>query len=120
MLLFVINSGSKPSHRITPDTASHDGADATLRKRNTKFDKRPVKQVDTPADSAEVLPSLSGILTLSEIKALTYAISDDCMEKQDWRYTKAGQVKSEEWGLEIYPRGFVNALRKVLKEVGHE
>ncbi len=85
---------------------------------NIVIDKRPVKQVAASADSVEVLPSLSGILTPSEIKALTYAISEDCMEKQGWHYTKAGQVKSEEWGLEVYPRGYVNALRKVLREVG--
>lgn len=85
---------------------------------NITIDKRPVRQFDSSAEpSVEVLPSLSGILTESEKKALAYAISDECMEKHDWQTTQAGQVKDMEYNTEIFPRGFVTGLRKLLGEV---
>ncbi|EGM77963.1 hypothetical protein Rhein_1909 [Rheinheimera sp. A13L] len=85
---------------------------------NITIDKRPVRQFDASAEpSIEFLPSLSGILTESEKKALAYAISDECMEKNDWQTTQAGQVKDMEYNAEVFPRGFVTGLRKVLGEV---
>ncbi|WP_182021202.1 gamma-mobile-trio protein GmtX [Vibrio parahaemolyticus] len=85
---------------------------------NITIDKRPVRQFDTTAEpSVEVLPSLSGVLTESEKKALAYAISDECMEKNDWQTTQAGQVKEMEYNSEVFPRGFVTGLRKLLGEV---
>lgn len=85
---------------------------------NITIDKRPVRQFDASAEpSVEVLPSLSGILTESEKKALAYAISDECMEKHSWQSTQAGQVKDMEYNTEIFPRGFVTGLRKLLGEV---
>ena len=85
---------------------------------NITIDKRPVRQFDTIAEpSVEVLPSLSGVLTESEKKALAYAISDECMEKNDWQTTQAGQVKDMEYNSEVFPRGFVTGLRKLLGEV---
>lgn len=85
---------------------------------NITIDKRPVRQFDASAEpSVEVLPSLSGILTESEKKALAYAISDECMEKHNWQTTQAGQVKDMEYNIEIFPRGFATGLRKLLGEV---
>ncbi|ABK49143.1 gamma-mobile-trio protein GmtX [Enterobacter kobei] len=85
---------------------------------NITIDKRPVRQFDTTAEpSVEVLPSLSGVLTESEKKALAYAISDECMEKNAWQTTQAGQVKDMEYNSEVFPRGFVTGLRKLLGEV---
>ncbi|MCU7986707.1 MULTISPECIES: gamma-mobile-trio protein GmtX [Shewanella] len=85
---------------------------------NITIDKRPVRQFDASAEpSVEVLPSLSGILTESEKKALAYAISDECMEKHGWQTTQAGQVKDMECNTEIFPRGFATGLRKLLGEV---
>ena len=85
---------------------------------NITIDKRPVRQFDTTAEpSVEVLPSLSGVLIESEKKALAYAISDECMEKNDWQTTQAGQVKNMEDNSEVFPRGFVTGLRKLLGEV---
>ncbi|KPZ70290.1 MULTISPECIES: gamma-mobile-trio protein GmtX [unclassified Shewanella] len=85
---------------------------------NITIDKRPVRQFDASAEpSIEVLPSLSGVLNESEKKALAYAISDECMDKNDWQTTQAGQVKDMEFNTEIFPRGFVTGLRKLLGEV---
>lgn len=85
---------------------------------NITIDKRPVRQFDASAKpSVEVLPSLSGILTESEKKALAYAISDECMEKHNWQISQAGQVKDMEYNTEIFPRGFATGLRKLLGEV---
>jgi hypothetical protein len=86
---------------------------------NITIDKRPVRQFDASAEpNIEVLPSLSGVFTESEKKALAYAISDECMERNDWQHTQAGQVKNMEYNTEIFPRGFVSGLRKLLGEVG--
>ncbi len=87
---------------------------------NVVIDKRPVRQSEVSANiepTVEVLPALSGILTQSEINALIYAISDDCMAQHGWQYTKAGQVKEIEYNTEIFPRGFITGLRKVLREI---
>lgn len=85
---------------------------------NITIDKRPVREFDMSAEpSVELLSSLSGILSESEKKALAYAISDECMELHDWQYTQAGQVKDNEYKTEIFPRGFVTGLRKLLGEV---
>lgn len=64
-----------------------------------------------------MLSSLQGVLTESEKKALAYAISDECMERNDWATTQAGQVKNVEYNSEIFPRGFITGLRKILKEL---
>lgn len=68
--------------------------------------------------SMEVLPSLPADLTESERSSLVYAISDECMENNGWQYTQAGQVKDMQYNAEIFPRGFVTGLRKLLGEVG--
>ncbi len=82
---------------------------------NVTIDKRPVRQFSTSAEpSVEVLPSLSGILTESEKKALAYAISDECMESNNWQTTQAGQVKDMEYNAEIFPRGFITELKKLI------
>lgn len=85
---------------------------------NVVIDKRPVRQFEAQAEPAvEVLPSLTGLLTPSEVKALQFAVSDECMEKHNWQTTQAGQVKEMEYNSEIFPRGFVTGLRKLLGEV---
>lgn len=85
---------------------------------NVIIDKRPVRQFDTHAErNVEVLPSLSDLLTDSEKKALNYAISDECMENHRWQTSQAGQVKDIDHNGEIFPRGFVTGLRKILGKV---
>jgi len=88
---------------------------------NIVIDKRPMHYTSTQNElSVEVLPSLSGMLTPSEIRALKFAISDECMEKHNWQVTQAGQIKEMEYNSEIFPRGFATGLRKVLGEVDSE
>jgi len=85
---------------------------------NVVIDKRPVRQFEARAEPAiEVLPSFDNLLTISEIKALQFAVSDECMERHNWQSTQAGQVKDMEYNMEIFPRGFVTGLRKLLGEV---
>jgi hypothetical protein len=85
---------------------------------NIIIDKRPVSHVETRYEmNGKEPPFLSGILTKSEMNALVYSISDECMENNDWQYTQAGQVKAVEHNLEIFPRGFVTGLRKILDKI---
>ncbi len=85
---------------------------------NITIDKRPIRQFDSKLEpSIEVLPSLSGVLSEPEKKALSYAITDECMEKNGWQFTKAGQIKDIEYGVEVLPRGFITGLRKIIDEV---
>ena len=86
---------------------------------NITIDKRPVRQFDaaTKEQTVQVLPAFSNILTESEKKALAYAISDECMASHGWQSTLAGQVKDMEYKTEIFPRGFVTGLHKILGEV---
>lgn len=82
------------------------------------IDRRPVRNFDADAQQAhvEVFPSLLGVISENEIKALQFAISEECIERQGWRVTQAGQVKNE-LGDEVFPRGFMTALRKLLREL---
>lgn len=86
---------------------------------NIVIDKRPVRQFEGPSGpAAEVLPSLAGELNDFEKQALHWAISDECMQKHNWQFTLAGQVKEMEYNSEIFPRGFVTGLRKILDMLG--
>ncbi len=59
-------------------------------------------------------PSASGLdLTPMEIEALRSAISDEFMDSQWWVVMPTGQVKDEN-GVEMYKRGYVNAIKKIL------
>ena len=81
------------------------------------IDKRPVRQFEASAEpSIELLPSLKGIVSDNELKALQFAASDECIERQGWLVTQAGQVK-DELGEEVFPRGFMTGLRKLVGEV---
>ena len=85
---------------------------------NITIDKRPVRHFDVAAETTvEVLPAFSNILIEAEKKALAYAISDECMERNGWESTQAGQVKDKEYKTEIFPRGFITGLRKTLSEI---
>lgn len=81
------------------------------------IDKRPVMQLDaSTTPSVEFLPSLRGLISDNELKALRFAASSECIERQKWLVTQAGQVK-DELGEEVFPRGFMTGLRKLVEEV---
>lgn len=81
------------------------------------IDKRPVRQFEASTKlSVELLPPLKGIVSDNELKALRFAGTDECIERQGWVITQAGQVK-DELGDEVFPRGFMTGLRKLLDEV---
>ena len=87
---------------------------------NAVIDKRPVQYFKPVAESSEgvqVMPAMTGLLPPPLVASLEYAISDDCMEKNGWYHTDLGQVKEREYDTEIYPRGYVLAIRKVLGEL---
>ena len=87
---------------------------------NITIDKRPVKEFDASAKpSVELLPSLSVLLTKSEKQALAYAVSQECMDQHNWQYTQAGQVKDIEYNTEVFPRGFMTGLLKLLGEMNN-
>ncbi|WP_282098742.1 gamma-mobile-trio protein GmtX [Pseudoalteromonas sp. MMG013] len=48
------------------------------------------------------------------ILTLIYSISNECMERNEWQSTRAGQVKSLEYNCEIFPRGFTTAISKLI------
>lgn len=90
---------------------------------NVVIDKHPMRQfyatAENAAENVGVLPALIGMLTPMQVKALEYAISAECMKKHGWQYTKAGQVKDVEFNTEVFPRGYVNAIDKILKKTGN-
>ncbi|MDW1753565.1 gamma-mobile-trio protein GmtX [Vibrio sp. Vb2535] len=94
-------------------------SEANMLKNQTKIiiDKRPVSAPLAPSESAvELLPSLTGICSDNEIKALRTVCSDEWLEKLAFNANDLGQVK-DEYGTEILPRGFLTGLRKLLGEV---
>ncbi|PSB83896.1 gamma-mobile-trio protein GmtX [Photobacterium damselae] len=52
-------------------------------------------------------------LTPIEREALRAAVSDEFMNEQSWVVMPTGQVKTKD-GVEVYKRGYVNAVRKLL------
>lgn len=81
------------------------------------IDKRPARYLneDVNPSAGELLPSLKGMVSDPEIRALRYAASDECLDRHGWKATRAGQVK-DELGEEVFPRGFLTALRKIIDQ----
>ena len=79
-------------------------------------DKRPVQQFEQTSENGAVqlLPALN--LNDMEIDALKASVSDEFFQQREWTVNAAGQVKDEN-RREIYKHGYVNAIKKVLKEV---
>ncbi|MCF7743003.1 gamma-mobile-trio protein GmtX [Aeromonas veronii] len=85
---------------------------------NIVIDKRPATPVHTNNENTvQVFPGLSGLLIESEIKALQYSISEECLERHNWQVTQVGQIKEMEFNTEIFPRGFATGLKKILAEL---
>lgn len=94
-------------------------SEANMLKNQTKIiiDKRPTVFSESLSDSkVELLPSLKGICSANEITALKTVCTDDWLDKHDFKANALGQVKNE-YGMEILPRGFLTALKKILGEV---
>lgn len=79
-------------------------------------DRRPVQHLKKSADSVvvELVQSLG--LNDMEVEALKAAVSDDFFKCREWTVSEFGQVK-DEVGRGIYKHGYVNAIKKILKEV---
>lgn len=93
--------------------------EANMLKSQTEIviDKRPVHYSSIDAESSvELLPSLTGICSENEINALQYAVSDGCLDANGWNATALGQVKNE-YGEQVFPRGFMTGLKKLLGEI---
>jgi hypothetical protein len=79
-------------------------------------DRRPVQHFDQPIESGAVQFVQTLSLNEMEVEALRAAISDEFFEYHEWTVSAAGQVKDEN-KREIYKHGYVNAIKKVLKEI---
>lgn len=94
-------------------------SEANMLKNQTKIiiDKRPVTAPLAPSESTvELLPSLTGICSENEIKALQTVCTDKWLDGLGYQANALGQVK-DELGQEILPRGFLTGLKKLLGEV---
>lgn len=91
-------------------------SEANMLKSTTEIviDKRPTTYSEPQSEaSVELLPSLKGICSDNEIKALQTVCTDEWLEKLGFQANKLGQVK-DEYGMEILPRGFLTGLKKIL------
>lgn len=79
-------------------------------------DRRPVQRLEQPVESGVVQLVQTLNLNDMEVEALKAAIADEFFEQREWTVSEAGQVKDEN-GRGIYRHGYVNAIKKVLKEV---
>ncbi|MGP9629208.1 gamma-mobile-trio protein GmtX [Halomonas sp. AOP42-C1-46] len=94
-------------------------SEANMLKSQTKIiiDKRPTPFTESqPQIRGEWLPSLKGICSDNEIKALQTVCSDEWLEKLGFQANALGQVK-DEYGMEILPRGFLTGLKRILGKV---
>tara|TARA_B110001469_G_C9613793_1_gene305460 strand:- start:337 stop:984 length:648 start_codon:yes stop_codon:yes gene_type:complete len=82
-------------------------------KSNVVIDMRPSpKNVKKPL---EIFPPICELIDDEELAALRYAISDQCMAKQDWTVMDHGRVTDDE-NFDVFPRGFVTGLRKIISD----
>lgn len=94
-------------------------SEANMLKNQTQIiiDKRPTVFTKPQSEaSLELLPSLKGICSDNEIKALRTVCTEEWLEKLEFQANALGQVKDEH-GMEILPRGFLTGLKKILGEV---
>lgn len=94
-------------------------SEANMLKSQTKIiiDKRPTAFTESrPEGSVELLPSLKGVCSDNEIKALRTVCTEEWLERLEFHANPLGQVK-DEYGMEILPRGFLTGLKKILGEV---
>lgn len=93
----------------------------TLNQEPIIIDKRPIRySAPTSSDQVEVLPALSNILTKLDIQALRHAISEDNLGRMKWTVTEQGQVLEEGTNREVFGRGYIGAIKKVLGEIDSE
>lgn len=88
--------------------------DEMKRQWTEEIDLRPVPA--STRSEIDVLPSLKGVCTVNEIKALKYACSKQLLEDKKWREADLGQIV-DSLGDEVFPRGFLLGLRKLVGEV---
>lgn len=91
-------------------------SESNMLKNQTKIviDKRPTAFTESQSEaSVELLPSLKGICSDNEIKALQTVCTDEWLQKLGFQANQLGQVK-DELGMEILPRGFLTGLKKIL------
>lgn len=79
-------------------------------------DRRPVQHFEQSLNSSAIQLVQTLNLNDMEVEALNAAISDEFFEYREWTVSAAGQVKDEN-RREIYKHGYVNAIKKVLKEI---
>ncbi|MDN3558202.1 gamma-mobile-trio protein GmtX [Halomonas maura] len=94
-------------------------SEVNMLKSQTKLviDKRPTPFTESQADSAvELLPSIKGICSDNEIKALKSICTEEWLDELDFEENSLGQVK-DAYGTEILPRGFLTGLKKLLGEI---
>jgi hypothetical protein len=92
-------------------------SEANMLKSQTKIiiDKRPVTFAESqPQSGVEILPSLKGVCSDNEIKALQTVCTEEWLQHLGFKANALGQVK-DEYGTEILPRGFLIGLKKLLR-----
>lgn len=80
------------------------------------IDRRPMRQAEQPSESCAMQLVQTLKLNDMEVEALKAATSDEFFAFREWTVSEFGQVKDEN-GRGIYNHGYVNAIKKVLKEV---
>jgi len=82
------------------------------------IDRRPVAK-NTSADNT-IVKTISSTINELEYEALKYSISNDCMEEHGWEIVEHGRVIDKEYNKDVFPRGFVNAIQKILNSYDNE
>ncbi len=87
-------------------------------KANTAIviDKRALNNTQSLNSNSNKLETNLGLqkkLTVSELAALEYALSEECLLRNGWSSTKAGQIKTNDTCEEVFPRGYLTGLKKL-------
>lgn len=69
--------------------------------------------IDRTSQSEPQVAAASNQLTPIEVEAMRAAVSEEFMSNQRWIVMPTGQVKDED-GIEVYKRGYVNGLLKLI------
>jgi len=80
---------------------------------NIIIDRRPTAEKQFSGDVGDVR-GVTNIITEKEYEALKYAVSDECMINNGWNKLQNGRVVESEYKTDIFPRGYIDAIKKIV------
>jgi hypothetical protein len=92
--------------------------EVNLLKKSTDLiiDRRPKAKDYTN----NIVHSITNIINEREYDALKYSVSDECINEHNWEKLQNGRIIDIEYNMDIFPRGYVDAIIKIISAYDRE